>query len=101
MKGSLNREKWTDLINPTRLNFNLQSFKEIQDTERRNPKEKSITKVKRNKIVYLTNKRLRNKARQEVKKQKKKGKSKIYNLQQHRWSKKRKKQQKGDSNSGR
>lgn len=48
--------------------------------------EKSITKAKGNKIVYLTNKRLRNKARQEVKKQKKKKRkkvqSKIYNLQQ-------------------
>lgn len=47
--------------------------------------EKSIIKAKGNKIVYLTNKRLRNKARQEVKKQKKERKkvqSKIYNLQQ-------------------
>lgn len=47
--------------------------------------EKSITKAKGNKIVYLTNKRLRNKARQAVKKQQKERKkvqSKIYNLQQ-------------------
>lgn len=67
--------------------------------------EKSITKAKGNKIVYLTNKRLRNKARQEVKKQKKrKGRKcsqRFTTCSEHRWTKKRKEQQKGDSNSGR